>query len=104
VQGIKTEWQNLPKRKCDNCGATYRPKRPLLPGERGFHADNCRKEYHKHGGSYGKLKPYIEREIKKRIKELSPADASRMEAFEVRLFKIESALQAIANALSEICK
>ena len=89
MRGVRAEWQNLPRRKCDNCGRMYQPKRPVRPGERGFDSDNCRKEYHKHGGSYGKLKPFIEAEIKRRIRELSPADATRIEAIEDRLKQIE---------------
>jgi hypothetical protein len=76
--GLKKDWSNLPRRKCDNCGATYKPKRPLLEGQRGFCKDNCRKEYHKNGGAYRKVREImakiVERELKtcvdKRLREI----------------------------------
>jgi hypothetical protein len=49
-------WANLPRRKCDDCGKTYKPVKPLREGERGFCCANCRKSYHKHGGAYRKLR------------------------------------------------
>jgi hypothetical protein len=55
-KGVSPEWANLPRRRCDDCGKTYKPARPLLEGQRGFCCDNCRKSYHKHGGAYRKLK------------------------------------------------
>ena len=80
----------LPRRRCDNCGAFYRPKQRLKKNDRhGFCKPACKKEFHKHGGSFGKLKPVIEKAVKERIKALSPADANRMEAIERRLQTLE---------------
>ena len=102
MRGVRADWQNLPRRKCDNCGRMYQPKRPIRGRERGFDSDNCRKEYHKHGGSYSKLKPFIEAEIKKRIRELSPADATRIEAIEARLLAIEESLARVRKVWRDI--
>ena len=75
--GVSPAWANLPRRKCDDCGKNYKPKRPLLEGERGFCCDNCRKSYHKHGGAYRKLKVEMQKllnremqEIEKRLREI----------------------------------
>lgn len=100
MKGMKSEWANLPKRKCDNCGTLYKPKRPLWQGERGFCKDNCRKEYHKHGGAFGPLKRALDKEIKKRIKELSPADGPRIDRIERRLDKLEEMLSNVRSALN----
>ena len=58
----------LPPRPCDNCGVKYRPGRKLIPGQHGFCQDNCRKEFHKRGGSFSKLKPEIAKEVRKQVR------------------------------------
>jgi hypothetical protein len=78
----KGVWLNLPKRKCDNCGTLYKPKRPLLEGQRGFCCDAHRKEYHQHGGAYTKLKPFIEKEIARRVREELRDLRERVESLE----------------------
>jgi hypothetical protein len=65
--GRSPAWANLPRRKCDDCGTEYKPKRPLLKDQRGFCSDNCRKSYHKHGGAYRKLKGEMEKMIQRRF-------------------------------------
>lgn len=100
MKGIAQKWANLPKRNCDNCGTRYQPKRPLMTGERGFCKANCRKEYHKHGGAFGPLRRALDKELKKRIKELSPADATRIEAIESRLEQIENILECVGAAFA----
>lgn len=64
-KGVSPEWANLPRRKCDDCGKSYKPARPLLKDQRGFCCDNCRKSYHKHGGAYRKLKVEMKRMIER---------------------------------------
>jgi hypothetical protein len=66
MQGTNENW-NLPRRKCDDCGKTYKPKRPLLPGTRGFCCANCRKSYHKHGGAYRKLKGEMHKMVERQL-------------------------------------
>ena len=63
-------WANLPRRKCDDCGKSYKPVRPVKEGERGFCTPNCRKSYHKHGGAYRKLKVEIAKLVEKRMGEI----------------------------------
>jgi len=98
MKGIAGKWANLPKRNCDNCGAKYQPKRPLGTGQRGFCKANCRKEYSKHGGAFGPLNRALDKKLAKRIKELSPADVTRIEAIEERLTWIEDQLKRIRIA------
>ena len=98
--GIKAEWANLPKRKCDNCGALYKPTRPIKPDEHGFHHPNCRKEFHKRGGSFSKLKPVIIKEIRTRIREMRPDSAEWAASIEQRIASLECTLKSIQDAFS----
>ncbi len=66
--GLSPEWAKLPKRRCDDCNAMYKPKKPLREGERGFCSPNCRKSYHKHGGAYRKLRSELEKMIDRRLR------------------------------------
>lgn len=68
-KGVSPEWANLPRRKCDDCGTWYKPKRPLLKDTRGFCSDNCRKSYHKHGGAYRKLKGEMVKMVERHLEE-----------------------------------
>jgi hypothetical protein len=71
---LSPEWKKLPRRKCDDCGKTYKPTRPrrVLNGQQelGFCTDNCRKSYHKHGGAYRKLKAEMQKMVKAEMREL----------------------------------
>lgn len=69
-KGVSPEWANLPRRKCDDCGKSYKPARPLLKDQRGFCCDNCRKSYHKHGGAYRKLRVELEKMVEKKLRAL----------------------------------
>ena len=97
---------NVPRRRCDNCPKWYQPSQPLRVSKRtgklehGFCCDNCRKEFHKHGGSYSKLKPYIAQEIRSRIRELRPDSAEWIAGIEKRLSNIEDTLRSIQEAFS----
>ena len=94
-RGVMTD---LPRRRCDNCAALYKLKQRLPEGQHGFCSANCRKEFHKHGGSFSKLKPVVVAEVKKRIKELSPADQFRMEAMEKRITELEQVIQKLRQS------
>lgn len=63
TRGTKPEWLNLPRRKCDNCGKSYKPKRPNSR----FHNDACKTSFHQHGGAYAKLLPKIQKEIARQM-------------------------------------
>jgi hypothetical protein len=71
---LSPEWKNLPRRKCDDCGKSYKPVRPkrILNGkeELGFCSANCRKSYHKHGGAYRKLKAEMQKMVERRLEDL----------------------------------
>lgn len=98
--GIKPEWANLPKRKCDNCGMPYKPRRPVKSEEHGFCQPNCRKEFHKRGGSFSKLKPIIVQEVRRRVRELRPDSAEWMTSIEKRISNLEETLRQIQEAFS----
>lgn len=92
--GIKPEWASLPRRRCKNCPAIFKPVKP----SQDFCSANCRKEFHKHGGAFVKLKAYVVQEIKKRIRELSPADETRIAALEKRIEQIEERFEKLTGA------
>lgn len=72
-QGTKPEWENLPRRHCDNCGARYKPSRPNSR----FCCDNCRKQFNKNSGAFTKLKELIGKEIKKQMSIMTTCPACR---------------------------
>lgn len=76
MRGHNPAWANLPRRKCDQCGKTYKPVQPLREKQAGFCSKPCRESYHKHGGSYRKLKPEVEKMVRK---EFSRFDAELKE-------------------------
>ena len=86
MRGHNPDWANLPRRKCDDCGKTYKPKQPLRPDTRGFCSDNCRKSYHKHGGAYRKLRGEMRKMIEKGINDL------RKELYSIVLTTVAQAL------------
>jgi hypothetical protein len=67
---LSPDWVNLPKRKCDNCGTPYKPTRPLRPGvdKFGFCQPSCKKEFHKNGGAFRKLKVMMEKFVRQELK------------------------------------
>lgn len=79
MKGVNPAWANLPRRKCDDCGKSYKPKQPLREGTRGFCSDNCRKSYHKHGGAYRKLKGELRKLVQAEIRELAEQVRKLME-------------------------
>ena len=95
MKGIRPEWAHLPKRKCDNCGIPYRPLRPVRKGECGFHHPNCRKEYHKRGGSFSKLKPVILKEVRRAVRERDPLDTQWQERIEKRIADLERTMKGV---------
>lgn len=76
---LNPAWANLPRRKCDNCGGSYKPTRPLRSIDRyGFCTPDCKKSFHKNGGAYRKLKGEVQKmvaqqfaQIQKRLDELT---------------------------------
>jgi hypothetical protein len=82
---LSPEWANLPRRKCDDCGKTYKPIVPMREGERGFCTPNCRKSYHKHGGAYRKLRGEVRKmaekefaRMEKRLREIVREENARI--------------------------
>jgi hypothetical protein len=72
-RGYSPEWANLPRRHCDNCGKSYKPVRPLRPAidKFGFCQPNCKKEFHKHGGAFRKLREEMRKLVEKRMREIA---------------------------------
>ena len=62
-RGIKEEWLNLPRRKCDNCGKSYKPKHP----KQRFCKDQCRFQCLRNGSAILQLKERIAPEVRKQI-------------------------------------
>lgn len=62
-QGRKEEWLNLPRRKCDNCGTSYKPSQPTQR----FHDAQCRFQYSRNGSAILQLKEKIAPEVRKQI-------------------------------------
>ena len=62
-QGRKEEWSNLPRRKCDNCGASYKPTQPTQR----FHNATSRFQYSRNGSAILQLKEKIAPEVRKQI-------------------------------------
>ena len=75
----------IARRICDNCPTKFQPR---VESQR-FCSANCRKEFHKYGGTYPKLKAKLDESISRRIRELSPADTKRFELIEARLESLE---------------
>ncbi len=71
--GVSPDWSNLPRKRCLNCGARFKPARPdqlFCRTKVAGNPDHCRKEYHRHGGAYAKLKGLVEKLIEQKFAEL----------------------------------
>jgi rubredoxin len=62
-QGRKEEWLNLPRRKCDNCGVSYKPTQPTQR----FHNKTCRFQFSRNGSAILQLKERIAPEVRKQV-------------------------------------
>lgn len=78
----------------------YQQVKRLREGERGFCESNCRKEFHKHGGAFVKLKPVIRDEVRKQVRQLNPVDAAFVEEIRSRLAALEDANKRMAEAFN----
>lgn len=94
--GIKPEWANLPRKRCKNCPVIFKPKRP----EQEFCSPNCRKEFDKHGGTFSKLKPVIEKEIARRVKERNPLDHEWQHKIEIELAGLRDFKRQVSEILN----
>jgi len=63
-RGIKEEWLNLPRRRCDNCGASYKPNHP----KQRFCKDLCRWQFSRNGSAILQLQEKIAPEVRKLIR------------------------------------
>jgi rubredoxin len=62
-QGRKKEWLTLPRRRCDNCGASYKPAQPTQR----FCKAICRFQFSRNGSAILQLKERIAPEVRKQI-------------------------------------
>ncbi len=62
-QGHKEEWLSLPRRKCDNCGASYKPSQP----HQRFCKPLCRFQFSRNGSAILQLKERIAPEVRKQM-------------------------------------
>ena len=84
---LSPDWANLPRRRCDDCGKTYKPVRPVVEGQRGFCTATCRKSYHKHGGAYRKLKGLMEHMVTRRLLEIEKTVQQTIDAIDEKLIR-----------------
>ncbi len=78
---LNPAWENLPRRKCDNCGESYKQTRPLRSIDRyGFCKPDCKKSFHKNGGAYRKLKAELEKLIDRRLRVVMREEIDRYQA------------------------
>jgi len=70
------------RRHCHNCNRLYWPETPWQR----FDTEQCRKEFHHHGGAFGPLKIRLEKIIRVSIKELKVKIAD----LERRIVRLES--------------
>ncbi len=89
------KWANLPRRKCDNCGKSYKPTRPLRSIDKyGFCARECKTNFHTHGGAYRKLKGAMEKMVFRRFQEIEEQLRIETAGFDLRLRALESVAQS----------
>lgn len=81
--GVATE--KLPRRRCKNCPAIFTPNQK----HQQFCGPQCRKQYNVFGGAFVRVREAAEKFIKQRIRELSPADETRIAALEKRIEQLE---------------
>jgi len=58
--GHKPEWDDLPARRCDNCGRVFKPKQP----HQRFDKPTCRFEAKNYGAGYARLKMRMEKNLR----------------------------------------
>ena len=62
-------WANLPRRKCDACGKSYKPTQPFKKNQKfGFCCRAHKDSFHLHGGAYAKLKDLVPKEMTRQMK------------------------------------
>ena len=62
-------WQNLPRRKCDFCGKSYKPSQPFKKNQKfGFCTRDHKVRFHEAGGAYVKLKDQVPKEINRQLR------------------------------------
>ena len=65
------------RKRCENCNKLFEPKKPWSK----FCKDECRKEFHRYGSSYGPLKTGLHKAIDKKYAELAKDSERRYKAF-----------------------
>lgn len=94
--GTNPEW-NFPRRRCDDCGKSYKPTRPNSR----YCSTKCRDAHNRHGGAYRKLKVEITKEIARQIR--ATAEELRMEFEQIARREIQrvNSLRGIAEVLHQ---
>lgn len=81
AKGIAAAWTRLRKKPCDACGIKFKPVRP----NHRFCSTQCGSDWHHHGGAYVALKPFIEKQIVKRTRELTKELTERVAKLEAMI-------------------
>jgi hypothetical protein len=62
-------WLNLPRRKCDFCGKSFKPSQPIKKRQKySFCCQDHKNAFHKRGGAFSKAAEQLKSEIKRQVK------------------------------------
>jgi len=76
--------------RCENCHALYHPN-PRRPKQK-FCSENCRKEFHRYGSSYGPLKTGLHKAIDKKYAELEKFTRAALVGLARRIENVEKGI------------
>ena len=101
TNGVSPAWSNLPRRKCDNCGKSYKPSRPLRPDQKyGFCRRDCNKQFYKHGAAFIQIRHAMEKELSKSMLPIQ-AEIRELRALWI---ETESRVVSLMTRLDELSK
>ncbi len=81
------------RKRCENCNKLFEPKKPWSK----FCKDECRKEFHRYGSSYGPLKTGLHKAIDKKYAELRRDFFREMKDQSRRIDRLEKMIEADPN-------
>lgn len=110
-QGSPSKVKTFKRRRCENCNALYQPTRE----DQRFcrkDGDNCRKEFHRYGSSYGPLKTGLHKAIDKKVIDLEKTLKVRcallldggVDRQRVELGKLRLQIDALRGQIEEIAE
>jgi len=95
-RGIAPAWANLPRRRCDNCGVYYKPKRPLTKTQKfGFCKPACKDQFHEHGSAFIQVRDHITKEVAKQLKQRIGQLQAEVKELRAEINELRTLLEAI---------